>query len=125
MCNKKSPTPDNAEDKKSINSLTRLTREVDRVRDFFQSNPHLWYDLCNEAEHHINANRRFGIQAIVERWRWYRPAISDGRPFKISNSWCAIIARLLIEAYPEAANLVERRSSIYDQVFEPEVMMQA
>lgn len=97
---------------------TRLAYEVGRVRAFFERNPRLWVELCDKCERHISAGVPFGIHEVMERWRWFRPTTEDGSELRLNNSWSPIIARLLVAAYPEADKLIERRRSVYDQLFE-------
>lgn len=99
-------------------STDELMRNVWKVERFFQENPSLKDELDSFVEHNIICGRKFGIQEIVERWRWYRPVLSDGTDVKINNSWCPIMSRLIVEWHPRAADLIETRASLYDEVFE-------
>lgn len=107
-----------AEKARDDSDFSRAAREVGRVRAFFENNPLLWDELRAVCESHLASGRPFGIQEQIERWRWFRPTTSDGSELKLNNSWSPIIARLLIAEYPEAAELVERRRSRYDMLFE-------
>ena len=99
-------------------STDELVRNVWRVERFFEENPTLKDELDSFVEHNIMCGRKFGIQEIVERWRWYRPVLSDGTDVRINNSWCPIMSRLIVEWHPRAADLIETRASLYDEVFE-------
>ena len=121
MCadKKVAPASGNAEAKSADEKVKRLhdyTREVGRVRSFFKQNPHLWDELCSKCERHIAAGVPFGVQEVLERWRWFRPVVSGGSELRINNNWSPIVARLLVAEYPEADKLVERRRSVYDSI---------
>lgn len=98
-------------------STDELLRNIGRVERFFADNPSLLDELDALAEQHIASGRKFAIQEVVERWRWYRPVVSDGADLRINNSWCPIMSRLLVERHPQAAELIEMRASVYDDIF--------
>lgn len=98
-------------------STDELLRNVRRVELFFGENPSLLAELDAYVERHIASGRKFAIQEVVERWRWYRPVVSDGTDLRINNSWCPIMSRLLVERHPQAAELIEMRASAYDAIF--------
>ena len=56
-------------------STDELLRNVRRVELFFDENPSLLAELDAYVERHIAHGRKFAIQEVVERWRWYRPVL--------------------------------------------------
>lgn len=99
-------------------STEELRRNVADVERFLADNPHLKEELIGVARESARSGRRFGVRETLERWRWFRPVMSDGSDVKVNNNMAPILARLLIEWVPECSALIERRASVYDEVFE-------
>lgn len=95
-----------------------LRRNVADVERFLADNPHLKEELVGVARESARSGKKFGVRETLERWRWFRPVMSDGSDVKVNNNMAPILARLLIEWVPECAAFVERRVSAYDEVFE-------
>lgn len=95
-----------------------LRRNVADVERFLTDNPRLKEELVGAARESARSGKRFGVRETLERWRWFRPVMSDGSDVKVNNNMAPILARLLIEWVPECAAFVERRASVYDEVFE-------
>lgn len=102
----------------NAHSTEELRRNVADVERFLAENPHLKEELIEVARESARSGRRFGVRETLERWRWFRPVMSDGSDVKVNNNMAPILARLLIEWVPECAAFVERRASAYDEVFE-------
>lgn len=94
-----------------------LRRNVADVERFLAENPRLWDELVETARVSVNCGRRFGVREVIERWRWLRPVVSDGSVLRLNNNATPILARLVVERVPECAGLIERRESVYDEVF--------
>ena len=99
-------------------STEELRRNVADVERFLAENPRLKEELVEVARESARSGRRFGVRETLERWRWFRPVMFDGSDVKVNNNMAPILARLLIEWVPECAAFVERRASVYDEVFE-------
>ena len=99
-------------------SIEELRRNVADVERFLADNPHLKEELVRVARESARSGKKFGVRETLERWRWFRPVMSDGSDVKVNNNMAPILARLLIEWVPECAAFVERRASAYDEVFE-------
>ena len=99
-------------------SIEELRRNVADVERFLTDNPRLKEELVEVARESARSGRRFGVRETLERWRWFRPVMSDGSDVKVNNNMAPILARLLIEWVPESAAFIERRASVYDEVFE-------
>ena len=99
-------------------SIEVLRRNVADVERFLADNPHLKEELVGVARESARSGKKFGVRETLERWRWFRPVMSDGSDVKVNNNMAPILARLLIEWVPECAAFVERRASAYDEVFE-------
>lgn len=99
-------------------SIEELRRNVADVERFLTDNPRLKEELVGAARESARSGKRFGVRETLERWRWFRPVMSDGSDVKVNNNMAPILARLLIEWVPECAAFVERRASVYDEVFE-------
>lgn len=99
-------------------SIEELRRNVADVERFLTDNPRLKEELVGAARESARSGKRFGVRETLERWRWFRPVMSDGSDVKVNNNMAPILARLLIEWVPECAAFVERRASAYDEVFE-------
>lgn len=102
----------------NAHSTEELRRNVADVERFLAENPHLKEELIEVARESARSGRRFGVRETLERWRWFRPVMFDGSDVKVNNNMAPILARLLIEWVPECAAFVERRASVYDEVFE-------
>lgn len=102
----------------NAHSTEELRRNVADVERFLADNPHLKEELVGVARESARSGRRFGVRETLERWRWFRPVMFDGSDVKVNNNMAPILARLLIEWVPECAAFVERRASVYDEVFE-------
>lgn len=98
-------------------STEELRRNIAEVERFLASNPRLRDELVETARSSVRDNRRFGVREVLERWRWYRPVMSNGTQFRINNNTAPILARLAVEWVPEVAGLIELRASAYDEVF--------
>lgn len=88
-----------------------------RANLWVSENPTAWAKLCDLAQQEIRANRRFGMQHLVERVRWLDLVDVHGKPVKISNDHVAFLARRLCQEFPEARNFVELRPSMFDRFF--------
>lgn len=92
------------------NDVSRVLRKLNRCE---RATSEL-YALAREA---CKTKHRFAIQEWAEWVRAHDVTDSNGNPFTISNSDCAIVARLLLEHIPECRPYVELRSSRYDVCF--------
>lgn len=102
----------------NAHSIEELRRNVADVERFLGENPHLKEELVEVARESASNGRRFGVREVLERWRWFCPVVSDGSDIKVNNNMASILARLVIEWVPESAAFIERRASVYDEVFE-------
>lgn len=98
--------------------ITALILTVNRVERELESNTALNDYVFNSAREHVERGTRFGMQAITEELRWTDRTDSNGKDMAINNNDAAIIARLIVERIPEAAQLIELRRSKFDAVFE-------
>lgn len=98
-----------------ITCLILKVREVEHsVKDV---NSHLWQELVDTAKNHVETRTWFNIQRKWEEWRDAERVTGDGGSFKLDNSDSAIVARLLLEAVPEAKPYLQTRRSKFDEVF--------
>ena len=76
--------------------------KYDAWSEFHAANPHV-YDLIEQfAFDVIRAGyRRFGMQSIIERVRWFTLMESEGDRFKINNNFEPYYARLFMARNPQ------------------------
>lgn len=99
------------------NTEVRRLRVAEVERRFTGIDRHLWDELVQTAQEHAAAGRWFNIQGIVEGWRDGGRVTGDGGSFRLNNTDCPILSRLLVEAVPECRGLIEMRKSVYDDIF--------
>lgn len=103
-------------DSTSNDELARRVAEVEYR--YFTDNPILGAHFIDYAKDCAERGKRFSVYEPAEWLRWHKPADSHGKDSAVNNSDLPIISRLLVEKVPECAELLERRSSKYDVVFE-------
>lgn len=86
-----------------------------RFAVYHAENPAVYAALRRFALEAKRAGRhRLGINALVERVRWYTAVEAVGDSFKINNSFAPHYARLLMATEPELAGFFETRKSRAD-----------
>lgn len=90
-----------------------------RVRKFYrwrELNPEAYLFAESMALTLVDAGQRIGGQRLVEAIRARDFIDLRGKPTKTDNSLAPLLVRAIIERYPEAAPLCERRTRAYDGV---------
>lgn len=67
-----------------------------KFKEFHAENPHVYTEFKNLAVQMRNAGQTsYSAQAIIYTMRWNHDLRTTGKPFKISNDFTSIYARLL------------------------------
>ena len=85
----------------------------ERALAFHLANPRVYGELRRLAFILVNrGHKRFGCKMLAEqlRWSWYERTI-DVSGYKLSNTYVAFYARLLMKNEPELVGVFETRSS--------------
>jgi hypothetical protein len=78
---------------------------------FHTRNPQVFDVLLRLAQEAIGRGRkRLSIKYLYELARMDDELVTDGKPFKLSNSYTAFYARRLIQETPELANYLQLRT---------------
>lgn len=81
---------------------TRTDEIIDAFAKFHLNNPDVWVAFKRFAFQVIETGRqRYSSNALFERIRWHTEIESDGKPFRMSNTYRAYYARLFHIAYPQ------------------------
>lgn len=85
-------------------------RIVEEFFIFHRENPHV-FDLVRRFawEARRSGRQHFGINAIMERIRWYTNVETTDATFKINAHHAPCYARLLIQEDPSFATIFQRR----------------
>lgn len=83
---------------------------------FIERNPMAWLHMKLRAKQLIRQGRRFSIDQLVIEVRYGMELSGYDDGFRINNSSRAGLARRLREAIPEAADYMETRKSVVDDV---------
>jgi len=76
-------------------------------------NPDIWQGFVNKtliAKRHSHKGR-FGARAILEMLRWDTMISDTDKMFKINNTYCADLSRLVMACTPELEGYFETRNS--------------
>lgn len=76
-------------------------------------NPHIWHSFAKKT---LEANsfkhkQRFSARTIIELLRWETMLQEEGAAFKINNTYCADLSRLLMDCKPELKGYFQIRGS--------------
>lgn len=75
---------------------------LEKFKDFHSKNPHVYIEFKHLAKQmKIAGQKQYSAQAIVYRMRWNHDIATTGEPFKITNDFTSIYARLLVFHEPE------------------------
>jgi hypothetical protein len=85
------------------NLFSRYTEtQKKRFKEFHENNPLVFEEFKNLAFKIKNTGRKkYSAEAILQVLRWHRDLQTTGEPFKISNNFRSMYARLLVHNYPE------------------------
>lgn len=72
---------------------------IDAFFDSFKENPEVWRLFERYTLEAIEAGRKVGAKAVMERVRW-ESEIERGKDFKVSNNWTAYYARIFAIKHP-------------------------
>ena len=73
-----------------------------RFKAFHSENPHVFSEFEFLARQMRQAGQKqYSAQAIIYRMRWDHDLKTTGEPFKITNDFTSIYARLLCWKYPD------------------------
>ena len=78
----------------------RLVAPRQTFAQFHAANPQVYARLVLLAQDSAALGYRFGLKALVERLRWDGSLRTNGKPFKLDNSYTSQYARLLYEQEP-------------------------
>jgi hypothetical protein len=81
------------------------------AREWIAANPAGWHMCLGYARELVAQGRRFGLKLIAERVRYECKLV--GVPYALDNRIVSSLARFVIEAMPEAAELIETRDGLY------------
>ena len=93
---------------------------VDKFKVYHAANPMVWELFKKFSYEAKNSGRkRFGVNAIFERMRWYIDIETSGDRFKLNNNYRSCYARLIISEDPFFQTFFETRRSSekFTQVF--------
>ena len=91
---------------------------VKRARQWTIRNPHAWRSIKNSADLCITLKKRFSIKKAVEELREScLVAAYPDEEFKVSNSYSAVFARMLVEEKPALKDYVTLKKSKVDRYF--------
>jgi hypothetical protein len=83
----------------------------EKFEAFHRSNPQVFQVLQRLAKQvKASGAQRCSIKLIYEMARMDSALMTDGKPYKLSNSYTAFYARLLIEQDPELARIFQVRT---------------
>lgn len=81
-----------------------------RARRFHEQNPEVFQLFARFALEAARAGRRrIGAKAVWERIRWENPVATNGKPYRLNNSFTAWYARRFVVEYPQHRRLFEMR----------------
>jgi hypothetical protein len=92
--------------------LGRQLSPIEKFSVFHVQNPHVFAELERMAlELAARGRKRIGVKLLVEvlRYEHYMTTEDPNSTFKISNTYTAFYARLLIDTHPELRELIETR----------------
>lgn len=83
---------------------------AERFSEFMQRNPHVYTEMVRLAREAKAAGRvRCGAKELWEVARWQIGLRTAGGEFKLDNTLCAPMARLIVENEPDIAHMFETR----------------
>ena len=85
-----------------------------RAQMWRENNPRAWAFMEGLGEADYLAGRRISISRLVELCRAKDFATNDGGRFRISNSYRAAFARMLVKDHPELRGLIVLHKSKLD-----------
>lgn len=95
-----------------MNSQDLLTRAY----EWRNRNSSAWAYMLSLAKKETIAQRKFGVQFLIEEARKKSFATDDGSRFSINNSFAPAFARMLVKEHPEMKPYIELRKSELDGV---------
>lgn len=90
-----------------------------KFKKFHAENPHV-YDEFRSRVFRMRATgrTRYSARTIMESMRWDYHIVTTGKPFKISNDFIPVYARLLIHRHPEFRNFFSLKGEGDDDEYE-------
>jgi hypothetical protein len=88
-----------------------------KFETFHRENPHVYRTLVALAREWVRTTRRteIGIAMLYERVRWEIAIATSDPDFKLTNSYRAFYARLIMQRESDLRGLFTTRSSVADE----------